>query len=73
MMMAVPAHPLDNSSKDIQTPTLVESNVVETSVAIPQPGISGINPITLLITMLVGAMMWAGIFYLGHLLLTAIF
>lgn len=72
MMMAVPAHPLDNTSKDSQ-PTLVEPMIAESSMVMPQPGISGINPITLLITMLVGAMMWVGIFYLGHLLLTAIF
>ncbi|MDX1993905.1 MAG: hypothetical protein SF029_16075 [bacterium] len=40
---------------------------------IEKPGLSGINPLVLGITIMVGLMMWAGIFYLGYAALNWVF
>lgn len=38
-----------------------------------KPGISGLHPLALILAMLIGLMMWAGIFYLGYTALNFIF
>jgi len=74
-MPNLPAYQSNNDPPKIEEADKQDkSTYIETiNLDTPRPGIEGINPITLLATMLVGGLMWIGIFYLGHLLLQAIF
>lgn len=37
-----------------------------------KPGVEGMNPLMLVVSMLVGGGMWMGLFYVGHIALQAI-
>ncbi len=72
--MAIPAfQPDDDPPEKTHRQDHNEMMSHETALYLPKPGVSGIHPLTLLVTMMVGAMMWVGIFYLGHILLQALF
>ena len=74
-MSALPAYQSNNDPPQIEEIHKQDKAMYAETINLdtPQPGIEGINPITLLATMFIGGLMWIGIFYLGHLLLQAIF
>ncbi len=37
-----------------------------------KPGVEGMNPLMLVVSMLVGGGMWMGLFYVGHIVLQAL-